>query len=95
MLSTSIGSVRVPNHFAGPFESGEEFNEYIIRLSWSGGFSSESAYNDTLSLAKGIDKMFHHIVFTNGDRKPHNILIRGSQIAGFLDSESAGWYTDY
>ncbi|KAJ5559103.1 hypothetical protein N7535_009032 [Penicillium sp. DV-2018c] len=95
LLGTPIRSVRVPDHFAGPFESEEEFNEYLIRPSWSGGFSSESAYNDALSLAKGMGMMSHRIVFTHGDLKPHNILVRGSHITGFLDWESAGWYPDY
>lgn len=95
LLGTSIRSVRIPNHFAGPFESEEEFNEYLIRPSWSGGFSSESAYNDALSLAKGMDKMSHPIVFTHGDLKPHNIHVKGPRVTGFLDWESAGWYPDY
>lgn len=78
LLGTSIRSVRIPNHFAGPFESEEELNDYLIRPSWSGGFSSESAYNDALSLAKGMDKISHRIVFTHGDLKPHNILVKGA-----------------
>ncbi|EFY84946.1 Phosphotransferase family protein [Metarhizium acridum CQMa 102] len=95
LLGTSIRSVRIPNHFAGPFESEEEFNEYLIRPSWAGGFPSEEAYNDALSLAKGMGKISHKIVFTHGDLKPHNILVKGGRIIGFLDWESAGWYPDY
>ncbi|KAJ6114899.1 hypothetical protein N7486_000677 [Penicillium sp. IBT 16267x] len=95
LLGTSIRSVRIPNHFAGPFESEGDFNEYLIRPSWFAGFSSESAYNDALGVAKDMNNMSHRIVFTHGDLKPHNILVRGGQITGFLDWESAGWYPDY
>ncbi|KAJ5573935.1 kinase-like protein [Penicillium hispanicum] len=92
---TAIRSVRVPNHLAGPFESEEEFNEYLIQPSWSGGFSSEAAYNNALDIAKGIRKLPHRIVFSHGDLKPHNILVKDGKITGFLDWESAGWYPDY
>lgn len=95
LLDTTIRSVRVPNHFAGPFESEAEFNEYLIRPSWSGGFSSETAYNDALDVAKGMEKLAHRIVFTHGDLKHHNILVKDGHITVFLDWESAGWYPEY
>ena len=95
LLGTAIRSVRVPNHFAGPFECEEGFNEYLIKPSWRGGFSTEAAYNDALSLAKGMEKLAHRIVFTHGDLKQHNILVAGGQITGFLERESAGSYPEY
>lgn len=42
-----------------------------------------------------MNKMSRRIVFTHDDLKPHNILVRGGQITGLLDWESAGWYPDY
>ncbi|OOQ83383.1 phosphotransferase family protein [Penicillium brasilianum] len=78
LLGTAIRSVRVPNHYAGPFECEEEFNDYLIQPSWPGGFPSEEAYKDALDLAKGMRKPSHKIVFTHGthgDLKPHNILV--------------------
>jgi serine/threonine protein kinase len=95
LLGTAIRSVRVPNHLAGPFESEEELNEYLIQPSWSGGFESDLAYHQALDVARGIGNIPHRILFTHGDLKPHNILIRGSRITGFLDWESAGWYPEY
>lgn len=95
LIGTSIRSVRIPNHYAGPFESEQQLNEYLIGASWPDGFSSESAYNHAFGLAKGMDKMSHRIVFTHGDLKHHNILVRGSRVTGFLDWESAGWYPEY
>ncbi|OJJ51439.1 hypothetical protein ASPZODRAFT_57156 [Penicilliopsis zonata CBS 506.65] len=95
LLGTAVRSVRVPNHYAGPFEGEEEFNDYLIEPSWSGGFPSETAYQDALQLARGMRKLSHPIVFTHGDLKPHNIMVKGGRITGFLDWESAGWYPDY
>ena len=95
LLGTAIRSVRVPDHSAGPFESEEEFNEYLIRPSWSGGFSSDTEYAKALSVAKRMQNITHSIVFTHGDLKPHNILVSEGRITGFLDWESAGWYPDY
>lgn len=42
----SIRCVRILNHFAGPFKSEQELNEYLIGASRAGGFPSE--YNDAL-----------------------------------------------
>ena len=95
VAGTTIRSVRIPNHFAGQFESEEEFNDYLIRPSWSGGFPSEAAYNNALNIAKDIRKISYRVVFTHGDLKPHNILVKDGHITGFLDWESAGWYPDY
>ncbi|CEJ62042.1 Putative Phosphotransferase family protein [Penicillium brasilianum] len=95
LLGTAIRSVRVPNHYAGPFKCEEEFNDYLIQPSWPGGFASEAAYKDALDLAKGMRKLSHHVVFTHGDLKPHNILVNRGRITGFLDWQSAGWYPDY
>ncbi|OJD18821.1 hypothetical protein AJ78_01153 [Emergomyces pasteurianus Ep9510] len=91
----TIRSVRVPNHLVGPFESEQEFNEYLQSTAGSGGFSSETEYNNTLDRARKMDSMPHRTVFTHGDLKHHNILVQNEQITGFLDWESAGWYPEY
>ncbi|WPH03966.1 Hypothetical protein R9X50_00684900 [Acrodontium crateriforme] len=69
LVGTSVRSVRIPFHYAGPCESEEEFNEYLLRPAMSDGFKSESEFNDALSRAKAIEKMPHRIVFTHGDLK--------------------------
>ncbi|EEP76426.1 predicted protein [Uncinocarpus reesii 1704] len=92
---TAIRSVRVPNHLVGPFESEQEFNDYLRSTAWSGGFPSETEYNDALDHARKMDSMPHRIVFTHGDLKHHNILVHNGQITGFLDWESAGWCPEY
>ncbi|KAG0156970.1 hypothetical protein PDIDSM_4153 [Penicillium digitatum] len=95
LQGTSISSVRLPGHSAGPFESEVEFNEFLIRPAWSGGFSSDSEYKDALNRAKMMGSLPHRVVFTHGDLKHHNILVQGGKITGFLDWESAGWYPEY
>ena len=39
--------------------------------------------------------MCHRVVFTRGDLKLRNILVKEGKITGFLDWESAGWYPEY
>ncbi|CRG88899.1 hypothetical protein PISL3812_05934 [Talaromyces islandicus] len=95
LLNTSARSVRVPNHYAGPFDSEKELNEYLIKPAWAGGFSSEAEYSDTLDRAKKIENLPHRILFTHGDLKHHNILVQNGRVTGFLDWESAGWYPEY
>ncbi|EAS28676.2 uncharacterized protein CIMG_07422 [Coccidioides immitis RS] len=95
LVGTAIRSIRVPNHLVGPFESEQEFNEYLRSTAWSGGFPSETEYKDALDCARKMDLMPHHIVFTHGDLKHHNILVQNGQITGFLDWESAGWCPEY
>ncbi|RAL06783.1 kinase-like protein [Aspergillus homomorphus CBS 101889] len=95
LLGTPLRSVRVPNHLAGPFESEQELNDYLIKPAWSGGFSSEKAYSEALNRARRIDKLRHRVVFTHGDLQHHNIMIHRGRITGFLDWESAGWYPEY
>ncbi|KGO66230.1 Nucleoside phosphorylase [Penicillium italicum] len=95
LQGTSISSVRLPGHSAGPFESEVEFNEFLIQPAWSGGFSSDTEYKDALDRAKRMGSLPHRVVFTHGDLKHHNILVQGGKITGFLDWESAGWYPEY
>ncbi|KAJ0425351.1 phosphotransferase family protein [Aspergillus carlsbadensis] len=95
LVGTPLRSVRVPNHIAGPFESEQELNKYLIAPASAGSFPSKEAYSAALIRAKKITAMSHLIVFTHGDLKHHNLMVQGGRITGFLDWESAGWYPDY
>ena len=92
---TAIRSVRIPMHIGGPFESEEEFNDFLIKAAWSGAFRSESEYEEALASARKMRDIPHQVVFTHGDLKHHNIMVDNGKITGFLDWESAGWYPDY
>lgn len=37
----------------------------------------------------------HKIVFTHGDFRPANIIVRDGHVAAILDWELAGWYPEY
>lgn len=92
---TAIRSVRVPIHYAGPYENEQEFTKYLISAAWEGGFESKDAFVEAMSRAEAIQKKPHRIVFTHGDFKHHNIMVDGGRITGFLDWESARWYPEY
>ncbi|KAJ5908486.1 hypothetical protein N7495_001168 [Penicillium taxi] len=92
---TTIRSVRIPNHFAGPIDSEKEFNTYLRSASWAANLASDSAYTEALDLATSIENIPHRVLFTHGDLKSHNILVKGGRITGFIDWESAGWCPEY
>jgi aminoglycoside phosphotransferase len=85
LIGTAARSVRIPNHHAGPFETEEEFNEYLLKPAWAGGFQIEAEYKQALDRAKKMEDMSHRIVFTHGDLAHHNIIVKGGRITGFLD----------
>lgn len=95
LLGTTIRSIRIPMHVAGPFESEQEFNDFLIKASWAGGFASEAEFQTTYARAKKMQQIPHRVVFTHGDLKHHNIMVQNGRITGFLDWESAGWYPAY
>ncbi|RAH44822.1 uncharacterized protein BO95DRAFT_474211 [Aspergillus brunneoviolaceus CBS 621.78] len=53
------------------------------------------AYQKAINRARKMDKLSHRIVFTHGDFKHYNIMVREKRITGFLNWESAGWYSEY
>jgi aminoglycoside phosphotransferase len=93
---TSISTQRVPGHAMGPFKAEEELHEYLLSPASSHGFTSLEEYQTTMTQARKIIDIPHHIVFTHGDLKAHNILVDENYcLSGFLDWESAGWCPEY
>ncbi|RAH65617.1 uncharacterized protein BO66DRAFT_414994 [Aspergillus aculeatinus CBS 121060] len=80
-----IVGTRVSNHLAGPFRSEQELNDYLREPAWS----------EAMNRARKMDELPHRIVFTHGDLKHYNIMVRAGRITGFLDWKSAGWYSEY
>lgn len=70
----------------GPFDTEQEFNEFILR--------------DMVSIAPDLLRHYakfalmddHEIVFTHSDLAPRNILVKGGRVAAIIDWEYAGWY---
>ena len=95
-IGTSISSQRVPRHTMGPFKSEKELHAYLLAPASTNGFASLDEYRRSMSEARKIIDVPHHIVFTHGDLKTHNILIDENYcLFGFLDWESAGWCPEY
>lgn len=42
-----------------------------------------------------IDARKHGIVFTHGDLRPANIIVKDGRVTAIIDWEMAGWYPDY
>ncbi|KAI9861851.1 MAG: hypothetical protein M1824_001962 [Vezdaea acicularis] len=93
---TYISTQRVPRHAMGPFKVERELHDYLLSAASSHSFKSLEEYETTLTKARKIIDIEHHIVFTHGDLKAHNILVdEDYHLSGFLDWECAGWCPDY
>ena len=89
-----IRSIRVPRHLIGPYDTQEDFNDYLIApASWANRDLPNHA--DNMILAKKLHEKPYRIVFTHGDLMHHNILVKDGHVTGFIDWESAGWYPEY
>ena len=42
-----------------------------------------------------LDAHEHEIVFTQGDLRPDNIMVKKGRVTAIIDWEMAGWYPDY
>lgn len=90
LLGTTVRSVRIPRHVAGPFESEQDLNDYLIGPAWPNG-KSEAKYKELLEHAKKMHAMPHEIVFTHGDLKHHNIMVQNGKSPDFwTGSQRAG-----
>lgn len=74
-----------------PFESAREFHDYLRKGTqvWSG----DSA--DLLKLTSLHAQDWGAPTFTHGDLSSLNILVRGDDVVGIIDWETAGWYPPY
>ncbi len=76
----------------GPFEDETALHMYLLKPASSHSFASQEKYEETLALAKRVEKKPHQVVFTHGDLKEHNVLVdEDGNLTGWLDWESAGW----
>ncbi|KFX93321.1 hypothetical protein V490_04905 [Pseudogymnoascus sp. VKM F-3557] len=93
-----IRSIRVPNHIVGPYETSDEFHDYLLAPArHSSCFASQEDFEAALQRARKLRTLEKPgVKFTHGDLKHHNILIdEGGHITGFLDWEAAGWYPEF
>lgn len=58
--------------------------------------SSQKEFEKTLEKASRLRQKRHHIKFTHGDLKAHNVLVgNDGHLAELIDWESGGWYPEY
>ncbi|KAF1983629.1 hypothetical protein K402DRAFT_448038 [Aulographum hederae CBS 113979] len=74
----------------GPFKSEEGFNATI-----SDTFVAKSKGQVGPYIRGMLDAHKHGIVFTHGDLRPDNILVKNGRVTAIVVWEMAGWYPDY
>lgn len=74
----------------GPFDTIQDFHQHL-RM----GMKFDSRLDtDIQELIRGQSKTWP-LMFTHGDLSSLNILVRGDDIVGIIDWETAGWYPSY
>ncbi|KAJ5081218.1 kinase-like domain-containing protein [Penicillium angulare] len=95
-IGTALRSSRVPDHIMGPFKDHRSFYQHLFDPASQHGFKSIDEYNETLAIARKLQRPSYLVKFTHGDFKAHSILIDDDgHLTGFLDWESGGWYPEY
>ncbi|KAI4927819.1 hypothetical protein J4E85_006331 [Alternaria conjuncta] len=85
----AFGSVFLTRR-AGPFKSIEDFNATIIDAFVTKSKTQIGPY------ARGmLNAHKHGIVFTHGDLRPDNVIVKDGRVAAIIDWEMSGWYPEY
>jgi aminoglycoside phosphotransferase len=83
---------RLPSKlFWGPFETVRAFHEALVD-----GANLDANYE---GLPEGLARLFEffrqapdELVLTHGDLSSLNVLVRGDEVVGIIDWETAGWF---
>lgn len=74
----------------GPFKSEADFNTTIANAFVAGSKGQIGPY-----IRGMLDAHKHGIVFTHGDLRPDNVIVKNGRVTAIIDWEMAGWYPDY
>lgn len=75
----------------GPFESVSDFHSFL-----RSGISSSSGHPAEVNdLIESHEKSKYSTCFTHGDLNSMNILVKGDDVVGIIDWDTAGWYPEY
>lgn len=74
----------------GPFKNVPEFHRFL-RL----GKDVSSDHFDEVKALAAMHEGLWPLRFTHGDLSSLNVLVRGEDVVGLIDWETAGWYPDY
>lgn len=80
-----------PTSMVGPFETIHDFHLFL-RNGFTEPVENYPEINDMMRLQ---DRHWPMPVFTHGDLSAFNILVRGDDVVGIIDWETAGWYPTY
>lgn len=84
------GRIPGPTLRFGPFHTVQDFHQHL-----RSGMESNSRLDPKVQeLIKQQNKSWP-LLFTHGDLSSLNILVRGDNIVGMIDWETAGWYPSY
>jgi len=82
---------RISDKRFGPFQTVQEFHKFLRR-----GAVREPGYDPEIDqMMERQDGQWPPPIFTHGDLSSLNILVRGDEIVGIIDWETAGWYPSY
>ncbi|KAH0370272.1 kinase-like protein, partial [Aureobasidium melanogenum] len=89
----SLYDLRIPMMTTrfGPFDSVREFHNYLRNNTQTGS----NACDEFLRLVSLHSQDWGRPTFTHGDLSSLNILVRGDDVVGIIDWETAGWYPPY
>lgn len=75
----------------GPFKGVREFHDYLRN-----GIQAHPRHDDDVrKLIAMHGQEWESPTFTHGDLSSFNILVRGDEVVGIVDWETAGWYPSY
>ncbi|KAJ5436987.1 hypothetical protein N7445_007872 [Penicillium cf. griseofulvum] len=81
-LSTSIDK--------GPFDSEQDFNTALINA-----YQKNAPKRHIRSFLSGMLPQSHRILFTHGDIRPQNVMVKDGNVVAIIDWELSGWYPEY
>ncbi|KAI9746355.1 MAG: hypothetical protein M1818_000067 [Claussenomyces sp. TS43310] len=100
LVGCSLYDSRIPQARPrfGPFQTIQDFNRWLrdgFRLGDHPDRKGDTDYKEIEAMIAKQDGPWPPPVFIHGDLNPFNTLLRGTQIVGIIDWESAGWYPFY
>ena len=75
----------------GPFNSIRDFHSFLR----DGISASPEQFPEVNKLVEMHEKAHFSTCFTHGDLNSMNILVKGDNIVGIIDWDTAGWYPEY
>ncbi|KEQ64381.1 kinase-like protein [Aureobasidium melanogenum CBS 110374] len=89
----SLYDMRIPMNTRrfGPFDNVQEFHNHLR----NGKQTSSNSCDEYLRLFELHSHDWSSPTFTHGDLSSLNILVRGDDVVGIIDWETAGWYPPY